>query len=78
MTNPYSSPNGSADADRSPKPHVSRTAWISFAMFATIHTLVMLPVGVEGYGVPIGSLMLWMLIDFPISWVIVIGGVRGF
>ena len=31
----------------------------------------MSPVGVEGSGVPIGSFVLWMLIDFPISWVII-------
>ncbi len=75
MTHPYSSATRANVRSGASCP--SRTAWSCFALFGIIHTLVMLPVGVDGYGVPIPSLILWMFIDFPISWVIMFG-VLGF
>ena len=33
----------------------------------------MTAIGVDAYGVPIGPLFLWLIVDFPISWIIVFG-----
>jgi hypothetical protein len=45
---------------------------VTAAALATLHSVIMSGVSTDEYGVPIPALVIWAIVDFPISWILII------